>query len=103
MKALDEQGRAIIHIKDPDARNESERWIMVMGSDGNPETLIQQYVTTGAHGSESPHVRVGRAIPADDLAQPICLTKFGTSFTSFLKNKKLRRPKPRFSWSGQQC
>ena len=67
MKALDEQGRAIIHIKDPDARNESERWIMVMGSDGNPETLIQQYVTTGAHGSESPHVRVGRAIPADDF------------------------------------
>jgi len=31
MKALDEQGRPIIHIKDPDARNERERWVMVMG------------------------------------------------------------------------
>ena len=59
MKALDEQGRPIIHVKDPDARNERERWVMVMGSDGTPETLVQQYVTTGAHASELPHVREG--------------------------------------------
>jgi len=67
MNALDEQGRPIIHIEDPNARNECERWIMVIGSDGTPETLIQQYVTTGAHVSESPNVRVGRAIPDDDF------------------------------------
>ena len=64
MKALDEQGRPIIHIEDPDAGNERERWIMVMGSDGSPESLVQQYV---AHVSGSPRVRAVRAIPADDF------------------------------------
>jgi hypothetical protein len=67
MTALDEQGRPIIHIEASDARNERERWIMVMGSDGSPEALIQEYETTGAHASGSPHVRPGRTIPADDF------------------------------------
>ena len=66
MKALDEQGRPIIHIKDRDARNERERWV-VMGSDGTPESLVQQQVTTGAHVTRPPHVRALRAIPADDF------------------------------------
>jgi hypothetical protein len=64
MKALDEQGRPIIHIADPDAGNERERWVMVMGSDGITESLVQQYV---AHVSGSPQVRAVRAIPADDF------------------------------------
>jgi len=67
MKALDEQGSPIIHIKDRDARNERERWVMVMGSDGTPESLVQQHVTTGAHVTRPPHVRALRAIPADDF------------------------------------
>jgi len=67
MKALDEQGRPIIHIKGRDARNERERWVMVMGSDGTPESLVQQHVTTGAHVTRPPHVRALRAIPADDF------------------------------------
>jgi hypothetical protein len=67
MTALDEQGRPIIHIEDADARNERERWVMVIGSDGTPESLIQQRVTTGTHPSGSPHVRAMRAIPADDF------------------------------------
>jgi hypothetical protein len=67
MKALDEQGRPIIHTEAPDACNGRERWVVVMGSDGNPESLVQQYMTTDAHGSGSPHVRAVRAIPADDF------------------------------------
>jgi hypothetical protein len=67
MTALDEQGRPIIHIEDADARNERERWVMVIGSDGTPESLIQQRVTRGTHPSGSPHVRAMRAIPADDF------------------------------------
>jgi len=64
---LDEQGRPVIHIEDPDARNERERWVTVMGSDGTPKSLAQEYVMTGAHVSGSPHVRAVRAIPVDDF------------------------------------
>jgi hypothetical protein len=67
MKSLDEQGRPIIHTGDPDARNGRERWVVVMGSDGKPESLVRQYVTTVAHESGSPHVRAVSAIPADDF------------------------------------
>jgi hypothetical protein len=67
MKAPDEQGRPIIHTGDSDAGSGRERWVVVMGSDGNPESLVRQYVTTVAHGSGSPHVRAVSAIPADDF------------------------------------
>ena len=67
MKALDEQGRSINHIQDHDVGHERERWVMIMGSDGSPESLVQQYVTTGARAAVSPHVRAVRAIPADDF------------------------------------
>jgi hypothetical protein len=67
MTALDEQGRPIIHSEDtPNARNERERWVMVKGS-GGPDTLIQEYVTTGAHVSGSSHVRRGMTLSADDF------------------------------------
>jgi len=67
MSALDEQGRPIIHSEDTlNARNERERWVMVKGSRG-PDTLIQEYVTTGAHASGSSHVRRRMTLSADDF------------------------------------
>jgi hypothetical protein len=88
MKALDEQGRPIIHIKDPDACNERERWVMVMGSDGTPESLVQQYVTTGAHGSGSPDVRAVRAIPADDFGTADLSHEVRHKLYAFLEEQK---------------
>ena len=91
MKALDEQGRPIIHIKDRDARNERERWVMVMGSDGTPESLVQQYVTTGAHASESPHVRAERAIPADDFGTADLPHEVRHKLYKFLEEQKAQK------------
>jgi len=91
MTALDEQGRPIIHIEDADARNERERWVMVMGADGSPESLVQQYVTTGAHASESPHVRAERAIPADDFGTADLPHEVRHKLYKFLEEQKAQK------------
>jgi hypothetical protein len=88
MKALDEHGHPIIHIEDPDAGNERERWVMIMGSDGSPESLVQQYVTTGARASGSPHVRAVRAIPADDFGPADLSHEVRHKLYEFLEEQK---------------
>jgi hypothetical protein len=88
MKALDEQGRPIIHTEALDARNGRERWVVVMGSDGNPESLVRQYMTTDAHGSGSPHVRAVRAILAEDFGTADLPHEVRHKLCEFLEGKQ---------------
>jgi hypothetical protein len=94
MTAPDEQGRPIIHTEDPDARNERERWVLVMGSNAKPEALIQEYETTGAHASGSSYVRPGKTIPADDFGTADLPHEVRHKLYKFLEEQKARRPKP---------
>jgi hypothetical protein len=93
MAALDEQGRPIIHSEDtPNARNERERWVMVKGS-GGPDTLIQEYVTTGAHASGS-RVRRGMTLSADDFGTADLPHEVRHKLYRFLEEQNARPPKP---------
>ena len=95
MAALDEQGRPIIHSDDtPNARNEHERWVMVKGS-GGPDTLIQEYVTRGAHASGSSHVRRGMTLSADDFGTADLPHEVRHKLYKFLEEQNARGPKPR--------
>jgi hypothetical protein len=81
----DEKGRPAIKIGHPDERNERERWVIVLDSNGRPESLLQEYEIRNATQGGSSYVRPGRMIPAEEFFTAVLADEVRAKLYKFLQ------------------